>query len=42
VGSLFFSHVEKDLALMEQIAQGLEAAGYATWYFEHDVLPGTN
>jgi class 3 adenylate cyclase len=27
---------------MQQIAQGLEASGYATWYFERDVLAGTS
>jgi class 3 adenylate cyclase/tetratricopeptide (TPR) repeat protein len=42
VGSIFLSHVEKDLPIMEQIARGLEAAGYPTWYFERDVLPGTS
>jgi class 3 adenylate cyclase/tetratricopeptide (TPR) repeat protein len=42
VGRIFLSHVEKDLAIMQQIAQGLEAAGYTTWYFERDVLAGTS
>jgi len=39
---IFISHVERDAAIMQQIADGLEAAGYATWYFERDVLPGTS
>ncbi len=42
VSHIFLSHVEKDLAVMQQIAQGLEAAGYSTWYFERDVLAGTS
>ena len=39
---IFISHVEKGAAIMQQIADGLEAAGYATWYFERDILPGTS
>jgi len=39
---IFLSHIEKDLPIMEEISQGLEAAGYDTWYFERDVLPGTS
>lgn len=39
---IFLSHVEKDLAIMEQIAHGLEAVGYKTWYFERDVFAGTS
>jgi class 3 adenylate cyclase/tetratricopeptide (TPR) repeat protein len=42
VGHIFLSHVEKDLAIMEQIAQGIETAGYKTWYFERDVFAGTS
>ena len=37
---IFISHIERDAALMRQIADGLEAAGYKTWYFERDSLPG--
>ena len=39
---IFISHVERDAAIMQQIADGLEAAGYSAWYFERDVLPGTS
>ena len=39
---IFLSHVERDLAIMQPIAQGLEAIGYATWYFERDVLAGSS
>ena len=42
MGNIFISHVEKDAAIMQQIADGLEAAGYSAWYFERDVLPGTS
>jgi len=42
VSHIFLSHVERDLAIMEQIARELEAAGYKTWYFERDVLAGTS
>ena len=40
MGHIFISHIEKDAAVMRQIADGLEAAGYKTWYFERDSLPG--
>ena len=42
MGCIFLSHVESDFSIMEEIARGLEAAGYGTWYFERDVLPGTS
>jgi len=42
MGHIFISHVERDAAIMQQIAKGLEVAGYSTWYFERDVLPGTS
>ena len=42
MGHIFISHVERDAAIMQQIANGLEAAGYTTWYFERDVVPGTS
>ena len=42
MGTIFISHVISDAPLMEEIAQGLEAAGYTAWYFERDVLPGTS
>jgi hypothetical protein len=37
---IFISHVEEDSAIALQIAQGLEAAGYTTWYHERDSVPG--
>jgi class 3 adenylate cyclase/tetratricopeptide (TPR) repeat protein len=40
MGCIFLSHAEEDTSIMRQIAEGLEASGYATWYFERDTLPG--
>jgi class 3 adenylate cyclase len=37
---IFVSHTEKDLAVVNEIVKGLEDAGYPTWYFERDTLPG--
>ncbi len=39
---IFLSHVEEDLTAMQEFARGLEDRGYATWYFERDVLPGAS
>ncbi|MBN2178511.1 MAG: AAA family ATPase [Deltaproteobacteria bacterium] len=39
---IFLSHIEKDLPVMQEISQGLEASGYRTWYFERDVVAGTS
>ncbi len=39
VGDIFISHVEEDQAIAVELAQGLEANGYSTWYFERDDLP---
>jgi len=39
---IFISHSAKDLAVTNEIIQGLEAAGYRTWCFEHDVLAGSS
>ena len=39
---IFLSHIEKDLPVMQEISQGLESAGYRTWYFERDVVAGTS
>lgn len=37
---VFVSHVAEDSALAVQIAQGIEDAGFFTWYYERDSLPG--
>ncbi len=42
MGNIFISHVIADELLMREIAQGLEEAGYAAWFFERGVLPGTS
>lgn len=39
---VFISHVEEDASIALQIAQGLEQAGYSTWYYERDSLPGVS
>ena len=41
MGTVFISHSEKDLGLVDEIIRGLQQAGYRTWYFERDILPGT-
>jgi hypothetical protein len=36
----FISYVEEDAAIAQQIAWGLESAGYRTWYYTRDSVPG--
>ena len=36
VSEIFISHVEEDEGVALEIARGLEAAGYRTWYYERD------
>jgi TIR domain len=38
--SVFISHVEEDQGLALEIARGLEAVGFSTWYYERDSEPG--
>ena len=40
MSQVFISHVEEDEAVALEIARGLEAAGYRTWYYERDADPG--
>lgn len=40
MADVFISHVEEDGDVAETIAGALEAAGYTTWYYERDSLPG--
>jgi WD40 repeat protein/tetratricopeptide (TPR) repeat protein len=40
MSDVFISHVEEDEAIALEIAAGLEAAGYSTWYYERDSMPG--
>jgi hypothetical protein len=40
MSDIFISHVEEDEAIALEIAAGLEAVGYSTWYYERDSMPG--
>lgn len=42
MSQIFISHVEEDESIALEIAHGLEAAGYPTWYYERDSLPGVS
>ena len=33
---IFISYVEEDSGITTELAEGLEAAGYSTWYYERD------
>lgn len=37
---VFISHVAEDSARAVQVATGIEDAGYTSWYYERDSLPG--
>ena len=39
---IFISYVEEDSDLAKEIADNLEAAGYSTWYYERDTVPGVS
>ena len=39
---IFISHVEEDGDVALEVAEGLEKAGYSTWYYERDSLPGVD
>ncbi len=39
---IFISHVEEDAAAALEVATGLEAAGFCTWYYERDSVPGVS
>ncbi len=42
MSDVFISHVEEDSSIALEIARGLEQAGYSTWYYERDSLPGVS
>lgn len=40
MADVFISHIEEDRRVALEIAAGIEAAGYSTWYYERDCDPG--
>jgi outer membrane protein assembly factor BamB len=42
MSDVFISHVRKDSDIAQEIARGLEAAGYTTWYYERDSVAGVS
>jgi len=42
MSDVFVSHVEEDADIALEIALGLEEAGYATWCYELDSIPGAS
>lgn len=40
VADVFVSHAEEDGDIAVTVARGLESAGYTTWLYERDILPG--
>ena len=42
MAQIFISHAEEDARSCIEIARGLEAIGYSTWYFEAHNLPGVS
>src|SRR5262245_7486957 len=39
---VFISYVEEDRALALALSDGLEVAGFTTWYYGRDTVPGLN
>jgi TIR domain len=40
MSQLFISHIEEDAATAQELALGLEQAGYTAWFYERDSVPG--
>ncbi len=40
MSDIFISHVEEDASVAMQIGDGLRSAGYSSWLYERDSLPG--
>ncbi|MDP6714118.1 MAG: TIR domain-containing protein, partial [SAR202 cluster bacterium] len=40
MSDIFVSYVEKDSPVATQVGDGLQTAGYSTWLYERDSLPG--
>lgn len=42
MADVFVSYAEEDSPLVRELVQAIEAAGYTTWFYERDSLPGLN
>jgi tetratricopeptide (TPR) repeat protein len=42
MSDVFISHVKEDSDIAQEIARGLEAAGYTTWYYERNGVAGVS
>jgi tetratricopeptide (TPR) repeat protein len=42
MSDVFISHVKEDSDTAQEIARGLESAGYTTWYYERDSVAGVS
>lgn len=42
MSDVFISHVEEDSDVSLELALGLEKAGFTTWCYERDSIPGTS
>jgi eukaryotic-like serine/threonine-protein kinase len=40
MGHIFISHVEEDEPTVLEIVRGVESAGFRTWYYKRDCIPG--
>ena len=40
MAQIFVSYAKEDTEVARQIVNGLEEAGYSTWYYERDTVPG--
>lgn len=40
MADVFISYAEEDIGVVLKIAEGLEAAGYTTWHYSRDSVPG--
>ena len=42
MSQIFISHIEVGQSIAQEIARGLEDAGYSVWYYERDSYPGAH
>ena len=40
MADVFISHAQEDSDIAAMVAKGLESAGYTTWLYERDTVPG--